>query len=138
VNDGSCGYDTTEIIEVTSDSGSFEWEGQTYTESGIYQFDYINAAGCDSIVILDLTFTFVNELGENDLQMWPNPANQEVQVTWNGLAADMIEVYDVAGKRVASFNRKTRFDVSNWAPGSYMIRLRNGNQMIQKRLMVVR
>jgi hypothetical protein len=138
VNDGSCGFDTTEIIEVTSDSSSFEWDGQTYTESGIYQFDYINAAGCDSIIILDLTFTFVQELNENNLQMWPNPANNEVQITWNGTAADLIEVFDIAGKHVASFNRTSRLDVSNWAPGSYMIRLRNENMVMERRLMVVR
>jgi hypothetical protein len=50
----------------------------------------------------------------------------------------MIDVFDIAGKRVATFNRQTRFDVSNWAPGSYMIRLRKGNQWMDRRLMVVR
>jgi hypothetical protein len=138
VNDGSCGYESTQIIEVTSDSTNFVWEDVTYTESGLYQFVYTNAAGCDSIVVLDLTLTLMNVSSENNLQMWPNPANQEVQITWNGLAADMIDVFDIAGKRVATFNRQTRFDVSNWAPGSYMIRLRKGNQWMDRRLMVVR
>jgi hypothetical protein len=70
--------------------------------------------------------------------MWPNPATNEVQITWNGTAADLIEVFDVAGKHVASFNRTSRLDVSNWAPGSYMIRLRNENMVMERRLMVVR
>jgi hypothetical protein len=138
VSDGSCGFDTTETIEVTSDSDSYEWQGETYTESGIYQFEYTSTAGCDSIVILDLTFTFVNELKANNLVMWPNPANQMVQIFWNGAAAEMIEVFDITGKRVDSFTRKSRLDVSNWAPGSYMIRIRNGNELIERRLMVVR
>ncbi len=85
-----------------------------------------------------MTFTFVQELNENNLQMWPNPSNQEVQITWNGVASDMIEVFDVAGKRVAEYNRKSRLDVSNWAPGSYMVRVRNGNTVMERRLMVVR
>jgi hypothetical protein len=138
VNDGTCGYDTTETIEITSDSGSYEWEGEIYTESGIYQFEYTNAAGCDSIIILDLTFTYVNEFSRDYLQMWPNPANQEVQLTWSGVAAELIDVFDIAGKHVDSFARKSRLDVSRWAPGSYVLRIRNGNDLIDRRLMIVR
>ena len=34
---------------------SFEWNGETYTETGIYSVTLTSAAGCDSIVKLDLT-----------------------------------------------------------------------------------
>ena len=33
---------------------SVEWNGQTYTESGVYTNTYTNANGCDSVVTLDL------------------------------------------------------------------------------------
>jgi hypothetical protein len=99
---------------------------------------YESAAGCDSLVILNLTITSVFELSTSSLEMWPNPANNEVQVTMNGVVADMIEVFDIAGKHVASFNRKSRLDVSGWAAGSYMIRVRSENTVMERRLMVVR
>ena len=35
--------------------GSFMWHGETYTESGDYQFNTTNALGCDSVVTLHLT-----------------------------------------------------------------------------------
>ena len=35
--------------------GSFTWHGETYTESGDYQFNTTNALGCDSVVTLHLT-----------------------------------------------------------------------------------
>lgn len=34
---------------------SFEWNGQTYTQSGDYTFTYPMSSGCDSVVILHLT-----------------------------------------------------------------------------------
>ena len=37
--------------------GSFEWHGETYTESGDYQIVLTNAAGCDSVATLHLTIT---------------------------------------------------------------------------------
>ena len=70
--------------------------------------------------------------------MWPNPSNQVVQVTLNGTAADYIEVFDVVGNLVATFNRKTRLDVSSWAAGSYIVRVHNANVVMERRLMVVR
>jgi hypothetical protein len=47
-------------------------------------------------------------------------------------------VFDIAGKHVATFTRKTRLDVSNWAAGSYMLRVRNEQAVLERRLMVVR
>jgi hypothetical protein len=88
--------------------------------------------------VLNLTITSVLELDTDALQMWPNPSNQEVQVTLNGTAADYIEVFDVVGNLVATFNRKTRLDVSSWAAGSYMVRVQNANAVMERRLMVVR
>jgi len=136
-DDGSCGFDTEETIQVEA-GNEYEYNGTTYTESGIYEFTYESAAGCDSVVILDLTITSVFELNTNSLQMWPNPANQEVQIIMNGTVADMIEVFDIAGKRVATYTRISRLDVSNWAAGSYMIRARKENAVMERRLMVLR
>ena len=38
-------------------SGSYDWDGVTYTTSGVYTNTYTNAAGCDSIHTLTLTIT---------------------------------------------------------------------------------
>ena len=37
--------------------GSYSWHGNTYTTSGAYTFDSLNAAGCDSLTTLNLTIT---------------------------------------------------------------------------------
>lgn len=136
-DDGSCGFDTQETVDVTS-SESYDWNGSVYTQSGEYEFIYTSAEGCDSVVTLNLTITSVLELSNNTLEMWPNPANQEVRVTLNGFAAECIEVFDIAGKHVATFNRKSRLDVSSWASGSYVLRVKNENAVQERRLMIVR
>jgi hypothetical protein len=136
-DDGSCGFDTEETIDVTV-GNEYDWNGTTYTESGVFEFTYTSVAGCDSVVILNLTITSVLELDTEFLQLWPNPANQEVQVLVNGAAAELIEVFDVTGKHIETFARKTRLDISNWAAGSYLLRARTQHAVIERRLMVVR
>ena len=49
VHESNSGYATISSCE------SYEWNGQIYEESGIYQATLVNQWGCDSIATLDLT-----------------------------------------------------------------------------------
>ena len=46
---------STESAETAEACVSYTWNGQTYTQSGVYTFTTTNAAGCDSTVTLTLT-----------------------------------------------------------------------------------
>ena len=46
-------HSTISVTSVTA-CDSFEWNGQTYTSSGIYNYQTTNAAGCDSVMTLHL------------------------------------------------------------------------------------
>jgi hypothetical protein len=63
VNEASSSTQTQNALD------SYTWpvNGQTYTQSGQYTATLINAAGCDSIVTLDLTlsFTGIDEINSN-------------------------------------------------------------------------
>lgn len=48
------------INEITKACDRYEWKGQTYTQSGIYIYNTINTAGCDSTVTLQLTINNSN------------------------------------------------------------------------------
>ena len=52
---------------------SYEWNGQTYTESGTYTQTFETVHGCDSVVTLHLT---VNQIPAGDAQ--PCPGNETV------------------------------------------------------------
>ena len=63
-----CSSDTLDIaITVNSPSSSsvsqtacdlYQWNGQTYTSSGVYTYTTQNAVGCDSVVTLNLTVNY--------------------------------------------------------------------------------
>ena len=56
-------HSTTSVTSVTA-CDSFEWNGQTYTSSGIYNYQTTNAAGCDSVMTLHL---IVNTTGSTQV-----------------------------------------------------------------------
>ena len=48
------GLEARELVTVC-DADVFDWNGETYSESGIYTLDLQTVAGCDSTLILNLT-----------------------------------------------------------------------------------
>ncbi|MDE6452158.1 MAG: fibrobacter succinogenes major paralogous domain-containing protein, partial [Odoribacter sp.] len=62
-----CGTIITDtIINICEKELPYEWEGTVYTESGIYEFQYVNATGCDSTVRLHLNVHQPQELSFSD------------------------------------------------------------------------
>jgi hypothetical protein len=63
------GYLSSSSSQTQTALDSYTWpvNGQTYTQSGQYIDTLLNAAGCDSIVTLDLTlsFTGIDEINSN-------------------------------------------------------------------------
>ncbi|MCH2022805.1 MAG: T9SS type A sorting domain-containing protein, partial [Saprospiraceae bacterium] len=55
--------------------------GAIYTVSGIYNDTIPNAAGCDSIITIDLTlgFTGINDLQSTWVKIYPNPIENIIQ-----------------------------------------------------------
>jgi hypothetical protein len=54
------------IVQVLC-SESYTWNGETYTEDGIYDQTFVSVAGCDSIVTLHLTLSQILEGGTDTL-----------------------------------------------------------------------
>lgn len=63
------GYNNTSSTQTQTALDSYTWpvNGQTYTQSGTYTDTLVNAAGCDSIVTLNLTmsYTGIEEINPN-------------------------------------------------------------------------
>lgn len=59
---------------------SYDWNGQTYTSSGIYPQSFTNQYGCDSTVTLDLTIDSIdNTVEQNNLLLTSNQNNAAYQ-----------------------------------------------------------
>ena len=76
VNDASSASITVSALD------SYTINGQTYTASGTYTQVLSNAAGCDSLLTINLTldFTGLANLDNQEFLVFPNPANDVVNI----------------------------------------------------------
>jgi hypothetical protein len=76
VNDANSASITVNAID------SYTINGQTYTASGTYTQVLTNAAGCDSLLTINLTldFTGIENLDNQEFLVFPNPANEVVHI----------------------------------------------------------
>lgn len=120
-----CGEIATEFNAVCTES-SYEWNGETYTQSGDYTQTFTSAAGCDSTVTLHLTFDVgVDEAGELlGVQVWPNPTSGVVNIDFGARTGICeVAVFDVCGKQVLSAQgANVQIDLSPLATGIYVLK----------------
>jgi hypothetical protein len=88
---------STSSTTVTS-SSAYDWNGNTYYNSGVYTWTGTNAAGCDSVATLNLTVTSVSFV-------YPNPNRGVFYISYSdrekGLTSKcFVTVYDAKGARV--------------------------------------
>lgn len=78
--------------------------GAVYTSSGTYTDVIPNAAGCDSTITINLTveYTGINEIAGVNYVVYPNPADDQIQIDGLEGIAELREVYitSVSGTRV--------------------------------------
>ncbi len=97
------------------------------------------------IIYMDTIRQFVglNELAYNTeavINIWPNPANNQVKISVNAQEDSQISIIDSHGKLVYSANVKAistqHIQTGNWAKGIYFIRLSTENKTISKKLII--
>jgi PKD repeat protein len=79
----------------------------------------------------------LNENSDTRFSMYPNPANDKLNLSFNSLtdAVVNIQVFATTGQCIYSATEtantvyKTTLDVSSWAPGIYSVRVQNGDDV---------
>lgn len=121
--------DVTSSTQTQTALDSYTWpvNGQTYTQSGQYTDTLLNAAGCDSIITLNLSLTFT---GQNELEtifsVAPNPATNLVTITTQEARFDAYTLMDAQGRIIQEGKLKgtsTLLDLSRMARGNYFLRI---------------
>ena len=112
-------YDT--IVE--SAVGSYEWQGNTYTESGEYLYEGQTEAGCDSVIVLKLTITEVGISAVEDMgiTLYPNPTTGKITIEASDVAK--VEVFDQNGRLAATFLDSNVIDIQHLPTGAYTLRI---------------
>ena len=134
VNDASSNTITASAID------SYTLNGQTYTASGTYSQVLTNAAGCDSLLTLNLTLDFTG-LQENvgpSLLFYPNPAQDLIFLAINpDLIGSIMMICDAFGRIILETTlqkEETNINLCEFTSGTYLIKV--GSQT--KRLEILR
>jgi len=142
---GCVGTDTVNITVLNPTSSTqtqtaldtYTWplNNQTYTQGGTYTTTIPNAAGCDSVVTLNLTlnYTGINELNGSTVTISPNPTSSKITVKSSlTLIGKEFTIYDQQGKVVKSgiiTAEETEIDLSNLSEGVYLFKA--GEEMLE-------
>jgi hypothetical protein len=114
-------------------------------QSGDYTFYLTTAAGCDSIIILHLTVTGVEDyLMSVNMNVYPNPTTDKINIqisTMNHeqLLGTEIQLYDMYGKWLSTWKvtgETTEIDLSSYAASVYFIKAVNGKRQVGVRKIV--
>ena len=113
-------YDTINILQTEL---PYDYHGNNITAAGDYVFNGTTMYGCDSTVYLhvDVTAVGIDVATLNDVKIYPNPTHGRVTVTADNVVK--IEVLDIVGRMVATFDNTNTFDISNLGEGAYTLRI---------------
>jgi hypothetical protein len=83
--------------------------------------------------------TGINEIVEGAVNVYPNPATTVINI--DNAEGAQVSVFDINGRmitNVESASANQTIDASNFAKGMYIVRITNGNNVITKKVSVVR
>ena len=123
VNDASSNTITASAID------SYTLNGQTYTASGTYSQILTNAAGCDSLLTLNLTldFTGLQENVGTSLLVYPNPAQDFIFLAVDtDLIGSNVMICDALGRIILETTlqkEETSIELREFTSGTYLIKV---------------
>ena len=122
----TAGSSTSSTINATG-GNSYTLNEVVYTQSGTYTQTQTNAAGCDSIITLNLTLTVGIEEGVfTEVSLYPNPTSESFVIKTSSPLFGAFDLMDAQGKLVFTgemLGNETPVNVSSLARGIYYLRI---------------
>ena len=116
---------------------------------GSFQFCYtvrIGGAAVDPVssnnqacITINRGTVGINELTEGEVNVYPNPATTVINI--DNAEGAQVSVFDINGRMISnieSASANQTIDASSFAKGMYIVRIANGNNVITKKVSVVR
>lgn len=93
----------------------------------------------------DVFPTSINEKAWRNLHVWPNPAQQELNIAVpSGVAEAMVSIYDISGKRILNQQATTtwqgniKLDIQSIETGVYMVEIQAGELKQTTKLVIAK
>ena len=127
---------TASFMEENDLTGTFEVCLTAYIFGSATDNDLSNNQKC-----LNVTRggTGINEVAEGEVNVYPNPATTVINI--DNAEGAQVSVFDINGRMISnveSASANQTIDASNFAKGMYIVRIANGNNVITKKVSVVR
>lgn len=118
-------HSVSDTLVVSATGDSYDWDGGTYYESGLYIHRYTTTAGCDSILVLNLTLLpdsvgLDNVLTYQRINVYPNPTTDMVRLSQQVQEAVL---YDAVGRETMRRRDTDCLDLGTLPSGIYTLRL---------------
>ena len=108
----------------TTVTDSLVWDDITYSESDVITLQGTTAAGCDSIVTINLTVLGnqgIDEVETAPVAVYPNPTKGRVTIVATGI--EKIELYDIYGRELPPVLTSEGLDLSLYPSGVYTLKI---------------
>lgn len=121
------------------------WQGIDIHQDTIIIETFESSMGCDSIVSYQLSILtdIENPYWAQDIQITPNPAHDQVQLSWKHLPGyhNRLRIYQSLGQLVVEHlipanSNNYQWGIHNWPSGIYWIELNTDGQVARWRLVV--
>lgn len=84
-----------------------------------------------------------NELSENSIKVYPNPATSEFTISQNLSSEGTVQLYDISGKKIKELfrgnfgsNKNIKVKTDGIAAGIYLVKVTSGKQSFTKKLVI--
>lgn len=120
-----------------------ETNGSTHTDTIVVHFSDEVWEPTDNMPnqLMRKAFDNEEESGEGSINLYPNPANQSVQISLNSFKGDAkIEIFDLNGRLMKSFKTDAdhfEINVSDLVNGLYIIKARTDNHTFTQKLSII-
>lgn len=128
------------------DTNNFTTNTFEFTASGSFVVIYVRASDAltsklevfyDNISLVEKTVASVNDAFSSNIAIYPNPANDFIQISTNETITGL-EIYNVIGKKVISSNNLTnkKINVSNLTKGVYILKIMSNDLVGTRRFLI--
>ena len=104
-------------------------------------YDFINgdeSVRLDYVSLTNESTASVEDRFESNFKIYPNPANDYIQINSNNIEISSVEMYSIVGKRIIS-NQKLvndRLDISSLTSGIYLLKVNSQERSLVKKIIV--
>jgi hypothetical protein len=146
---------TANTIESNSTVGTFEWvncidnsiitneiaSSYTADQNGSYAI-IISMSGCmDTTECIEIGGIGFEENTTVDFNVFPNPTLGDITINISNASNTLVQIIDINGKLIIAKqvnNTSNTFDLSNYENGIYFVKVKTNNQLITKKINLIK